>query len=73
MFDHLVVSRANPKDEQAVDGGPFRHRSGLFLGILILIPLIYTEALPKAIAEYVSGGSAAAAASAAACRGGTKM
>ncbi|MGC2292943.1 MAG: hypothetical protein WA450_13410, partial [Candidatus Acidiferrales bacterium] len=50
MFDDLVVSSANPKKTNK----PWTVvlsamiQAGL-LGILILIPLIYTEALPKAM------------------------
>ena len=50
MFDDLVVSGANPKKTNK----PWTVvlsamiQAGL-LGILILIPLIYTEALPKAM------------------------
>ena len=70
MFDDLVVSSANPKKTNK----PWTVvlsamiQAGL-LGILILIPLIYTEALPKANADDFPGASAAAAPSSAAGRG----
>ena len=48
MFEELVVSSPNPKKNNkpstVVLSMAFQV---LFLGILILIPLIYTEALPK--------------------------
>ena len=49
MFDDLVVSSANPKrTNKSVDGGRFRRSfRPLSWACLILIPLIYTEALPK--------------------------
>ncbi|MFY9802368.1 MAG: energy transducer TonB [Candidatus Acidiferrales bacterium] len=50
MFDDLVVSSANPKktNKPWTVALSAMIQAGL-LGILILIPLIYTEALPKAM------------------------
>src|SRR5437763_15527885 len=48
MFDEMVISSPNPKKTNkwwtVLVSSAFQV---LFLGILILIPLIYTEALPK--------------------------
>ena len=70
MFDELVVSSANPKKT---------HKSwtvalsaivqAVILGIMILIPLIYTEALPKAMLTTFLVASAASATASASCRG----
>ena len=48
MFDDLVVSSANPKrTNNSWTVALSAIIQACLLGILILIPLIYTEALPK--------------------------
>ena len=48
MFDDLVVSSANPKGtNKSWTVAVSAIIQACLLGILILIPLIYTEALPK--------------------------
>ena len=71
MFEDMVVSSSNPiktnKPWTVVLSMVFQV---LFLGILILIPLIYTEALPKTHdVDAARCATAAAATSAASGRG----
>ena len=50
MFDDLVVSSANPKrTNNSWTVALSAIIQACLLGILILIPLIYTEALPKTL------------------------
>ena len=66
MFEDMVVSVQNQADEQALDRRAVHGCSRpSFLAILILIPLIYTEALPKTMMATMLHCSAAATATSA--------
>src|SRR5260370_29966966 len=50
MFEDMVISSPNPKKtNKPWTGVVSMIAQTIFLGILILIPLIYTEALPKTL------------------------